>query len=703
QLYSDPLRYYTINPHVILRGLLFLSPTNDKDIQVVRQALDAPLRADSDPPLMLDYLQYIRFFNIRRAYDDGYRRMFNLYWLPHSQQTLPSHSQLFALQYAIVGRHLSNLSEFGIVVNDVEQCLQLAPRLSSLATIVILGCLKGHVDQVKDLILAIQRHQGASRLTDCRFQEDHRGPIDSNEAIQVLSVLPPLESQASLTFPRTDGSPTILDRPMDHALARLIRLVISEENGLIPQMKTYYPSLTISQIMQRCRAVRRMEVEVSEMENKDLFSWAPYEAEQQRQQQPQRNPFKLVDLTILQLKVHAPISGDDTLYDTNVWILKPVDDALRGFAHSLKELTLRIGGVVPLAKPEWEIPLPCPLLRSLQVVLPWGVVLDASTWDRVPKLEVLTFDVIFPQRRWWPLGSPGSLDPGSGLRIRHQALKKIFLNDGAVAIFDPASLEDLPSLEDLYVRDENHVFGDNTSNGTLDSDNSPSTSPSSIDQASPCTLFPWTWTWSLPSLKQLDLHVDLSIINFEFSILHDFPSLSSLTLRHPERARPFHLNIKRHVTPGREDYQDPVSASSDQQQPQYHQHHHQQMEGESTYMFPNLSTLDLHGPWIITANELSHFTRALPGLQYLFLHQPLEFSNLGEIETYTDKDLVAMTRHHTKMRMVRAQLSRWSEAKELGLFQIPEDRSFGENWEGARYAFWSDINYAEYSTHRSPN
>ncbi|KAG0248130.1 hypothetical protein DFQ27_001150, partial [Actinomortierella ambigua] len=328
QLYSDPLRYYSIKSLVILRGLLVLSPVNDKDIQVVRQALDAPLRADSDPPLMLDYLHYIRFFNIRRAYDDGYRRMFNLYRLAHSQQTLPSHPQPFALQNAIIGRHLSNLREFGIVVDDIEQCLQLAPHLSSLATIVILGCLKGHVDQVKDLILAIQRHQGAGRLTDCRFQEDHRGPIDSNEAIQVLSVLPPLESQASLTFPRADGSPTILDRPMDHALARLIRLVISEENGLIPQMKTYYPGLTISQIMQRCRAVRQMEVEVSEMENKDLFAWAPYEAEQQRKQQPHRNPFKLVDLTILQLKVYAPISGDDTLSDTNVWILKPVDDVL---------------------------------------------------------------------------------------------------------------------------------------------------------------------------------------------------------------------------------------------------------------------------------------------------------------------------------------------------------------------------------------
>ncbi|KAG0247192.1 hypothetical protein DFQ27_002446, partial [Actinomortierella ambigua] len=160
QLYRDPLQYgrslKSIKPLVILRGLLLLSPTNDKDIQVVRQALDAPLRADSDPPLMLDYLQYIRFFNMRFAHDVEYRQMFTLNGLPHSQRTLPSHPQPFALQNAIVGRHLSNLSEFGIVVNDVEQYLQLVPHLSSLATIVILGCLKGHVDQVKDLILAIQ-------------------------------------------------------------------------------------------------------------------------------------------------------------------------------------------------------------------------------------------------------------------------------------------------------------------------------------------------------------------------------------------------------------------------------------------------------------------------------------------------------------------------------------------------------------------
>ncbi|KAG0252408.1 hypothetical protein DFQ27_008087 [Actinomortierella ambigua] len=334
----DPLRYselQLIKSLVILRGLLLLSPVNDNDIQVVRQALDAPLRADSDPPLMLDYLQYIRFFNMRRAYDDGYRRMFNLDEPPHSQQAVSPRPRPFSLQYAIVGRHLSNLWELGIVANDIEQYFQLVPHLSSLARIVILDCPKGHLDRVKDLILAIQRHHGASRLTDCRFEEDHREPIDNKEAMQVLSLLPPLDSQTSLTFPRADGSPTILDRPVDHALARLTSLTINENGGDVPLMKTYYPDLTISQILQRCRAVRQMEVEVSAMENKDLFSWAPYEVEQRRQQRPHSKPLKLVHLEGLRLKVQAPISSDDPPSDTNVWILKPVDDVLRGFAHSL--------------------------------------------------------------------------------------------------------------------------------------------------------------------------------------------------------------------------------------------------------------------------------------------------------------------------------------------------------------------------------
>ncbi|KAG0251539.1 hypothetical protein DFQ27_008703, partial [Actinomortierella ambigua] len=344
QLYSDPLRYselLTIKLLVLLRGLLLLSPVNDKDIQVVRQALDAPLRADSDPPLMLDYLQYIRFFIMRRTHDKEYRRVFNLDELPHSQQAVSPHPRRFALQYAIVGRHLSNLREFGIVANDIEQYFQLAPHLSSLVRIAILDCQKEHLNQLKDLILAIQRHQGASRLTDCRFQVDTFAPlrslIDPNDVIQVLSLMPPLNSQASLIFPRADGSPTILDRPMDHAFARLINITIGGNSTRVLPMKTYYPDLTTSQILQRCRAVHQINAEVSEMENKDLFSWAPYEAEQQRQQQPHRKPCKLVNLQALQLKVHAPISGDDPLSDTNVWILKPVDDALRGFAHSLRQ------------------------------------------------------------------------------------------------------------------------------------------------------------------------------------------------------------------------------------------------------------------------------------------------------------------------------------------------------------------------------
>ncbi|KAF9155951.1 hypothetical protein DFQ26_009576 [Actinomortierella ambigua] len=208
-------------------------------------------------------------------------------------------------------------------------------------------------------------------------------------------------------------------------------------------------------IFQRCRWMRSIHAEMHRADS-NLFSWAPYEIEQQYQQQPgqPRCPLvapKMLDMVFGFIATEPDPNPDETtthssLTGNSEWFVRTIDEALRGFSHSMEDIKLRIYRSTPLSRPWWELPVPFPRLHKLDLSVPWGSLIDiSSSLDRAPRLNGLSLCLDLP------LSGHASVRHGTGLRICHRSLQYLRLSSAAVILFDPTSLKGLPSLQTFSV------------------------------------------------------------------------------------------------------------------------------------------------------------------------------------------------------------------------------------------------------------
>ncbi|KAG0259164.1 hypothetical protein DFQ27_004206 [Actinomortierella ambigua] len=699
QLYRDPLRYAVndqIKPLVVLRGLLSLSPANDSDTQVLRQVLGAPLRSELGPPLMVDYLECIRTLSMLfNAIDTWECR--EIFWTKANACSRPLTD---VLHYAIVGHSPSFIQEVAIGAKDIERYITLAPQMSSIVKIHLFGDWEGSVELVKTLILAIQHHHGTNRLVDCvlnenLFQQEYYQALPSTvvKKLGVFSLLPPL-MPLPLTIPCPDGSTMVLDRPIDRELTHVEDVFLAERDDVLRAIRECYPDLSKPQIFQRCRWMRSIHAEMDRADS-NLFSWAPYEIEQQYQQQPgqPRCPLvapKMLDMVFGFIATEPDPNPDETtthssLTGNSEWFVRTIDEALRGFSHSMEDIRLRIYRSTPLSRPWWELPVPFPRLRKLDLSVPWGSLIDiSSSLDRAPRLNNLSLCLDLP------LSGHASVRHGTGLRIRHRSLQYLRLSSAAVILFDPTSLKELPSLQTFSVHID-FAAADGFLNNHTDhhqqlnnNDDDTCSRISSDEPVSPLTLFPWTWSWSLPSLQHLHLELDPRIVNFQFSILHDCPCLSGITIDNRFISMPYRLSMKGIDVPDLPDNQETVhpplqQTQQTQQQSPLQQQQEQQQSGPKT-VFPSMQRVKLLGNLIFDGDELRRLVQAFPGLVELRL------STQAKYENCTDMDLVTMTRyHHPQLHLVESGLEQTSALEELGLVRAPDEEYRTNEWKGLRF------------------
>ncbi|KAG0260963.1 hypothetical protein DFQ27_003241, partial [Actinomortierella ambigua] len=252
-----------------------------------------------------------------------------------------------------------------------------------------------------------------------------------------------------------------------------------------------------------------------------------------------------------------------------------------------------------------------PRLQHLKISLSDSELLDRWLFPLCPNLKSLYvhlddfMDPNAPPSRWPTLHFPD--------------LTRLELCGQAAFMFDPASFNDMPLLEEL------HVWTLSDGRSWLDH---------------------WTWDWNLPGLTRLELRTRASDVNFSFRILRGCPKLKSLIVSCGRVEDGQSLIVPCRRVKGGQSYLPNVVS---------------ELTRPLQEIFPSLEELCLAGCVSLRPEDLRALVGyALPGLRVL---------NMYRVNPCTVEQVVEFTRHHPSLKDVTL----WHEPpnkdlkKQLGL------------------------------------
>ncbi|KAG0223264.1 hypothetical protein BGW42_005999, partial [Actinomortierella wolfii] len=259
------------------------------------------------------------------------------------------------------------------------------------------------------------------------------------------------------------------------------------------EITQHYPDLVPARILQRCRGLNRLSVDMYPdlLEDSDLFAWAVQEAHE-------RDSRKLKTPTIAIKDLHLNIRALDASDAIAV-----VKDALVGFSTSLCSLEVCLEPQEGLRDDEGSLhtslvvdeSLTLPKLNDLRFSTTMSELFDISLLQVNPNLKHLYVSMKseIPSQTW-PL-------------LQFSKLTYLSLKGVATNSFDPAAFEDMPHLHSLSL---SQMFED--------------PSPDVLARMNR-----WTWDWHLPSLDRLS--VDSAMEGwFSLRILRTCPRVKNLSL-----------------------------------------------------------------------------------------------------------------------------------------------------------------------------
>ncbi|KAG0254165.1 hypothetical protein DFQ27_007006, partial [Actinomortierella ambigua] len=492
--------------------------------------------------------------------------------------------------------------------------------------------------------------------------------IDIRGAQRALSHLPP--PRHPLTLPRPDGSTVTLDQMFDPYVATIREMAnLAEEdmNLVWGAVLKAYPGLSQAQILQRFRGLVSLTIhpEIANGDDENFLAWAACEAGHRYHEPCGYQHVPLIPLRELVVKFDneitestAPRSGPAGAK----W--KILQDGLLGFSSTLDKLDVVFPRSVDgMADQLFTVPRPLLQLKSLVLR---EVAIDASVWDQMPNIEVLTIRFSFPlfnlpttetQDDLNGMTMPMAVDTAAtnmaavgqpSLRqlpefsLHSPSLRFLYLEDRAVNLFDPNCLQHLPNLQSLEMSSFS-LARKRIIDGGIDSDKA----QEALRRLHPTR---WTWDWSLPNLTSLKLMGDLNEFEFSFAILRSCPAINSFILMHRDDVCHFPLRVKGILdTP-----LDNASGSN----------------GNSSQRssFTCLATVSLSGDWDIDREELECLIQALPRLRSIHI----ETGHYSE--GFDCRELINMTKTHPALTNVKTNVACTTQTiseLELHTYSIP--------------------------------
>ncbi|KAF9157215.1 hypothetical protein DFQ26_008965 [Actinomortierella ambigua] len=658
ELYRDPLRFALPDDSSLsslLSLLLSLSPADDNQTRILRLATGTPLCSELVSPPMLDYLSFLRVFDwgsidpknvqmrlhwylykVRRLLDEGDEMVQGLLHHPHFLNR--------AITFALVGHQLHRIEMLEIEVGDIRRYTLAAAQLSRIVKIRVRGCEPWDLfySGVKALILAIQLHHGKEQLRDVTLIPNplEDGPradatdFDITAALEIYSLLP--KPRHPVLLPSPCGSVVALDRPFDRDLARIVEGFVTPWSPTWKAARLLYRDLYPGQLLQRFRSLQNLTVALYPGDDPDIFLWLAYEACQRK--------MSLQKLT-LALKSLDPL-----------WCMRPIEDAMRGFAHSLSELQLALRTLPATPPCILQAPTCLACLDTLDLSTSGALSFHTSFWDNCPKLRHLSIRVSCSQALEpttqdstlsfsSPSPSPSPMPSASAsasaslpptttptMMVQSRSISMLQLHQDAIHFFDPRSLNHMPSLERLEIL------------------------CSAIDAAACGTRHTtlWTWDWTVPSLRRLDVEGDLSALGFSFKILGSCPVLKVISLK-AICADVHVLNVKGS---------------------------HAELDNIDRAKFTNLETIEIGGRCTIERDELSYLLTTFRDLKELKVHAPAILD-----DRVSDSEVVRLVRCHRSLKLFSSPLCLKAPPRDLGLKPPPPWIYLEKRWQDV----WQDI------------
>ncbi|KAG0255157.1 hypothetical protein DFQ27_006408 [Actinomortierella ambigua] len=537
---------------------------------------------------MLDYLSFLRVFDwgsidpknvqmrlhwylykVRRLLDEGDEMVQGLLHHPHFLNR--------AITFALVGHQLHRIEMLEIEAGDIRRYTLAAAQLSRIVKIRVRGCEPWDLfySGVKALILAIQLHHGKEQLRDVTLIPNplEDGPradatdFDITAALEIYSLLP--KPRHPVLLPSPCGSMVALDRPFDRDLARIVEGFVTPWSPTWKAARLLYRDLYPGQLLQRFRSLQNLTVALYPGDDPDIFLWLAYEACQRK--------MSLQKLT-LALKSPDPL-----------WCMRPIEDAMRGFAHSLSELQLALR-TLPATPPSSALKYPGQLLAGI-----------GAYYSRQYSVFFITITITITN-----------------------AITNTITNTISISISIAAT------------------------NNYPDND--------AIDAAACGTRHTtlWTWDWTVPSLRRLDVEGDLSALGFSFKILGSCPVLKVISLK-AICADVHVLNVRGS---------------------------HAELDNIDRAKFANLETIEIGGRCTIERDELSYLLTTFRDLKELKVHAPAILD-----DRVSDSEVVRLVRCHRSLKLFSSPLCLKAPPRDLGLKPPPPWIYLEKRWQDV----WQDI------------
>ncbi|KAG0255687.1 hypothetical protein DFQ27_006114 [Actinomortierella ambigua] len=524
-LYRDPLRFIrrlninrtsSMRALSLIRLLLRISPATDDDTNLFRRVFDVPVKHESavehQPRPMFDYLSFIQNARLEQAL--RLLAMKSICSWETEQVCERASTRGFHTPASFL-RHILTWSIFGHRLGDLHE-LEIEPgaipcfvdEVSNLCRLryMIIATQDSSFHQLVNtvypaalrLVKAFRQHHDWKQLIDCRFT--HESSYSQDVAIfkwsvQLYELLPPLVPRGlNLVRPI---------RPMDGYLTRITVLErLRRPNERWAEFTKEYSDMSAGQILQRCRSLVKLFLDISKGANGDLsvLEWAVEEARK-------RAAKELLAPAVPLNELHLSMKGYRSAATCRV-----LADVFQGFSQSLRSIVatfeLHEGEVVdPSSLPILEDAPRVVMARldSFQISGPDPAMLDGRLLQFLPRLTCLqinlgkyiAFDVPLPS---WPVFDMPSLT-------------LLHLAGHVVHLFDPASFHHMPRLRDIKLSD---VWAG-----------------SRYSRNRPCPLDRWTWDWSMPELTNLRLIMSSWTTMFDFKALRGCPKLQRLYIEFP--------------------------------------------------------------------------------------------------------------------------------------------------------------------------
>ncbi|KAG0270487.1 hypothetical protein DFQ27_005565 [Actinomortierella ambigua] len=464
----------------------------------------------------------------------------------------------------------------------------------------------------------------------------------------------------------------------------------------------HFAPRAVSRFLQACRSLRRLETEIEE---DNFFDWAVEEkikAEESTAARRMRSPVHMeepppttprsvrlahvsllctpeVTLGIVNDTMRAfDLSIETVKFKSRHQLTECEDEALlpleNDSAHSHPPTTILGGGI---DSSPWILPR----LRKLQLESLSTIQLHPTALDHCPQLEVLhlvdpdaSFFSFYPRPFALKTGSSSSredADDNSGIKRYNElheadgmpppllpawnnlpALQELILVGKLTLAFHPHTLRTTPRLKKLVIRGPT-VRTQGCQPAKEVTTNNNNITPPPVAASSPNH---WTWDWTLPSLRHLELEGP-RMSDFELVlVLQHQPRLQVARL--VNRLASKRLFSETNTAHSRNDENDQQQASL----PHHHHHHHHQHHR-------HLRSLTLSGAWRVTDDDIGRLANTLtPRLAHLALQKGCKGFTPEGFVSNTAKSASTMT-----FRLGECQTPVLHRAKEraLGLERRP--------------------------------